>query len=173
LSRMKRQITQQETRQLIQDCRSIVPDLTLRTTTLVGFPGETKKEFEDLVNFANEIQFDRLGVFQYSHEEDTSAHLLKDNVSKKEKERRANELMEVQREISTQKNQLKIGKTLKVLFDRKEGDYFIGRTEGDSPEVDNEVLVEANEQFARVGDFAMVHINDANEFDLFGDIVSS
>jgi len=173
LSRMKRQITQQETRQLIQDCRSIVPDLTLRTTTLVGFPGETKKEFEDLVNFANEIQFDRLGVFQYSHEEDTSAHLFKDNVSRKEKERRANELMEVQREISTEKNQNKIGKTLKVLFDRKEGEYFIGRTEGDSPEVDNEVLVDANEQFVRIGDFAMVHINDANEFDLFGDIVSS
>lgn len=171
LARMKRQITQKETRELIEYARLIIPDIALRTTLLVGFPGETNREFEDLCRFVTEMRFDRLGVFQYSHEEDTTAHQLKDNVPAKTKAKRANEIMEIQKEISLEKNQAKIGKSFKVLFDRKEGDYFIGRTESDSPEVDNEVLVSAEENYVRIGDFAEILIEDANEFDLFGSIV--
>jgi len=171
LARMKRQITQKETRELIGYARLIIPDIALRTTLLVGFPGETNREFEDLCRFVTEMRFDRLGVFQYSHEEDTTAHQLKDNVPAKTKAKRANEIMEIQKEISLEKNQAKIGKSFKVLFDRKEGDYFIGRTESDSPEVDNEVLVSAEENYVRIGDFAEILIEDANEFDLFGSIV--
>ncbi|MBL7831509.1 MAG: 30S ribosomal protein S12 methylthiotransferase RimO, partial [Saprospiraceae bacterium] len=158
LARMKRQITQKETRELIGYARLIIPDIALRTTLLVGFPGETNREFEDLCRFVTEMRFDRLGVFQYSHEEDTTAHQLKDNVPAKTKAKRANEIMEIQKEISLEKNQAKIGKSFKVLFDRKEGDYFIGRTESDSPEVDNEVLVSAEENYVRIGDFAEILI---------------
>ena len=171
LARMKRQITQAETRELINYARKLVPDISLRTTVLVGFPGESKAEFSDLCNFVKEMRFDRLGVFQYSHEEDTSAHEFKDNVSAKVKAARASEIMEIQKEISFEKNQAKIGKVFKVLFDRKEGEYFIGRTEGDSPEVDNEVLVAAVGNYVRIGDFAEVQIDDANEFDLFGSLI--
>ncbi len=171
LARMKRQITQKETKELIEYARKVVPNIALRTTVLVGFPGESKSEFEDLCNFVREMRFDRLGVFQYSHEEDTSAYELKDNVSQKVKAARANEIMEIQKEISFEKNQEKIGKTFRVLFDRKEGEYFVGRTEADSPEVDNEILVSATDQYVRLGDFAEIYIDDANEFDLFGSLV--
>jgi ribosomal protein S12 methylthiotransferase len=170
LDRMRRQITREETIALVKTARERVPELTLRTTMLVGFPGETEAEFEELCDFVRELRFDRLGVFQYSHEEDTRAYELEDDVPAEVKADRANRLMAIQQEISYEKNQQLIGKTLRVLFDRKEGDYFVGRTEGDSPEVDNEVLVPA-EQYVRIGDFANVKINDATDYDLFGDVV--
>ena len=171
LRRMKRQITNEETRSLIQLAKEKVPDIVLRTTMLVGFPGETEEEFEDLCDFVQKIKFDRLGVFQYSHEEGTGAYGLKDDVSAEEKAARANRIMEIQQDISFEKNQAKIGQKLRVLFDRKEGEFFIGRTEGDSPEVDNEVLVNASSQYVRVGDYANILIEDATEFDLFGSVI--
>jgi ribosomal protein S12 methylthiotransferase len=171
LKSMRRQITQQETRDLIALARQKIPNLTLRTTMLVGFPGETKEDFEMMCDFVKDIRFDRLGVFQYSHEEDTIAHGMEDDVPPEVKTQRANQLMDIQRAISLEKNEEKIGQTFKVLFDRKDGDYFVGRTEGDSPEVDNEVLVAAKDNYARIGDFAMVKIIDAVEFDLYGEII--
>jgi ribosomal protein S12 methylthiotransferase len=171
LNAMKRQITQQETRELINTIRAQVPGIAIRTTMLVGFPGETDEDFQDMVNFVEEMRFERLGVFQYSHEENTSAHDFEDNISDEVKAQRAADLMEVQERISLELNHEKVGKTFKVLFDRKEGGYFIGRTEYDSPEVDNEVLVKAEKQYARIGDFAMVKITSATEFDLIGEIV--
>jgi len=172
LERMRRQITQEETLRLIQVAREKVPDLTLRTTMLVGFPGETEEEFEELCDFVRAVRFDRLGVFQYSHEEDTRAYEMTDDVSAELKADRANRLMEIQQEISYEKNLEKVGNTYRVLFDRKEGEYFVGRTEGDSPEVDNEVLVRADAKHApRLGDFAQIRITEATEFDLFGEVV--
>ncbi|MEM8523646.1 MAG: 30S ribosomal protein S12 methylthiotransferase RimO [Bacteroidota bacterium] len=170
LKRMRRQITQAKTRELIRVARAKIPNLTLRTTMLVGFPGETEEEFQDLVDFVEEMQFERVGVFQYSHEENTIAYDLENDVPAEVKADRANRLMEVQRNISHEKNLAKVGQTYRVLFDRKEGDFFYGRTEGDSPEVDNEVLVNAKENFARIGDFAEVLITDASEYDLYGKI---
>lgn len=170
LARMKRQITRKETKDLIESARNIVPGIVIRTTLLIGFPGETDDEFNDLCDFIKEVEFDRLGVFQYSHEEDTSAHEYADNVSPEVKELRASIIMDIQKEISLKKNLERVGTTLRVLFDRKEGDYFIGRSEGDSPEVDNEVLVEAKNDYIRLGDFAKVLITDANEYDLFGQL---
>lgn len=172
LERMRRQITQQEQRELIEIARSKVPDIAIRTTFLVGYPGETEEEFENLMNFVEEMKFDRVGVFQYSHEEDTIAYQVEDDIPTELKTDRANRIMEVQQFISLDKNNAKVGETLKVLFDRKEGGYFVGRTEFDSPEVDNEVLVSAEENFVRIGDFAMVQIIDANDYDLYGNIVT-
>lgn len=171
LNRMKRQITQQETKKLIEDIRKKIPNITLRTTMLVGFPGETEEEFNDLLQFVQEMKFNRLGVFQYSHEENTAAFGLPDTVSAETKEERAATLMEAQQEISLELNQTLIGKTMNVLFDKKEGNYFVGRTEADSPEVDNEVLVLAKNNYARMGDFAQVKITSAEEFDLYGEII--
>lgn len=171
LDRMRRQITREETTELLREARKRVPGITLRTTMLVGFPGETEEEFEDLCDFVREQQFDRLGVFQYSHEEDTRAYELEDDVPEEVKADRASRLMEIQQEISYAHNLAKVGRTFRVLFDRKEGGYFVGRTEGDSPEVDNEVLVPAAGQYARIGDFALVKITDANEYDLIGEMV--
>jgi len=168
LERMRRQITQAEMRAIIKQARQINPALALRTTMLVGFPGETDAEFEQLIDFVKEMQFDRLGVFTYSHEEDTSAHELEDDVPIEIKSDRANILMEVQREISQQKNEALIGKTLKVLIDRKEESSYFGRTEYDSPGVDNEVIISAEHHFLRVGDFAQIKIEDATEYDLMG-----
>lgn len=169
LERMRRQITREETLELIATAREKVPGLTLRTTMLVGFPGETEEEFCELCAFVEEARFDRLGVFQYSHEENTGAYDLEDDVPAELKEERANILMEIQQDISLEKNREKIGRQMKILFDRKEGDYFYGRSEGDSPEVDNEVLVPAaGDTYFRVGDFAMVEIVDATEYDLIG-----
>jgi ribosomal protein S12 methylthiotransferase len=171
LERMRRQITREETTDLVNLARQVVPGIAIRTTMLVGFPGETDAEFEELCDFVREMEFERLGVFQYSHEENTSAHELEDDVPAETKAARASRLMEIQQEISHQKNLDKTGRTLKVLFDRKEGGYFMGRTEADSPEVDNEVLVNAGNQYVRIGDFANIRITDASEFDLFGDVV--
>ncbi|MBC8047829.1 MAG: 30S ribosomal protein S12 methylthiotransferase RimO [Fimbriimonadaceae bacterium] len=165
---MKRQITRKETYTLIEAIRNRIPDITLRTTMLVGFPGETEKDIDELIEFIGDIKFDRLGVFTYSHEEGTSGYALKDDISEDIKQERAARVMEAQESISFEINKNKIGKTYKVLFDRKEGNYFIGRTEADSPEVDNEVLVDASQYFVRVGDFAEIKITSAAEFDLYG-----
>lgn len=171
LQRMRRQITREETKQLIALARESVPGIAIRTTFLVGFPGETDQEFESLCDFVEEMRFERVGVFQYSHEEDTSAHALEDDVPAEVKQERAARVMEIQEQISLEKNEARVGKTLRVLFDRKEGAYFVGRTEYDSPEVDNEVLVPAKDHYVRIGDFAMVHITEAQEFDLYGTLV--
>lgn len=171
LSRMHRQTTREEQAELINIGREKVPDIAFRTTMLVGFPGETEAEFEDLCDFVREMNFERVGVFQYSHEENTSAFDLPDDIPPSVKEVRAQHLMEIQQEISARKNEAKVGQTLRVLFDRKEGDYFIGRTEHDSPEVDNEVLVKADKKYIRIGDFAQVKITSFAEFDLFGEVV--
>ncbi len=170
LKRMRRQITRAETEQLIAEARAKVPDIAVRTTMLVGFPGETEEEFEELCDFVRRMRFERLGVFMYSHEENTIAYDLEDDIPAEVKQERANKVMEIQMEISLEKNEAKVGNTYKVLFDRKEGEYFVGRTESDSPEVDNEVLVSAKEHYVRIGDFASVKIIDATEYDLYGEL---
>jgi ribosomal protein S12 methylthiotransferase len=168
LAEMKRQITNAETIELIKQIRKRVPDIALRTTMLVGFPGETEKDIDDLIDFIELIRFDRLGVFTYSHEEGTSGYLLEDNIPYEIKQERAARVMEVQQSISAEINQKKVGKIFKTIIDRKEGNYFIGRTEADSPEVDNEVLINAAEHYLRIGDFAEIEITHAEEFDLYG-----
>lgn len=168
---MRRGITKRRTYEVLNKIKEQVPGITLRTTILVGHPGETEADFEELKQFVLDFQFDRLGVFTYSHEENTHAHTLADDIPAEVKQKRAEELMALQEEISIQKNKAKIGKTLKVIFDRKEGNYFIGRTEADSPEVDNEVLVDASTNYARLGDFANVKITQAESFDLIGEII--
>ena len=172
LKRMKRQITQEQTIALVEEARKRVPNITFRTTLLVGFPGETEAEFQDMVDFVEEMKFERVGVFQYSHEENTAAYDLEDDVPAEVKEARAATLMSVQEHISWENNQAKIGQQFKVLFDRVEGEFFVGRTEFDSPEVDNEVLVPVKGNFVRIGDFALIEINDATEYDLYGRVVS-
>ena len=171
LERMRRQITQGETREIIAKARAVVPGIAIRTTFLVGFPGETQAEFDELIDFVKDMEFERVGVFQYSHEEGTSAHDMADDISEEVKRDRTDDLMAVQQEISYDKNIKKIGQQHKVLIDRKEGEYFIGRTEHDSPEVDNEVLIPAKDVYLRVGDFSMIEITGAEEFDLYGIVV--
>jgi len=171
LERMRRQITQGETREIIAKARAVVPGIAIRTTFLVGFPGETQAEFDELIDFVKDMEFERVGVFQYSHEEGTSAYDMADDISDEVKRDRTDDLMAVQQEISYDKNIKKIGQQHKVLIDRKEGEYFIGRTEHDSPEVDNEVLIPAKDVYLRVGDFSMIEITGAEEFDLYGIVV--
>jgi ribosomal protein S12 methylthiotransferase len=171
LKAMKRHITLDETKNLIRTIKQRVPGIAIRTTFLLGFPGETEEDVEHLIEFIKEMRFDRVGVFEYSHEEDTSAHELVDNVPAEEKSERCNRVMAIQQEISQELNEAKIGKTFKVLFDRLEGGYFIGRTEFDSPEVDNEVLVDATKHYISVGDFAMIQITAADSYDLYGEPV--
>lgn len=173
LELMRRQITRAETEELLATIRSKVPGIAIRTTFLVGHPGETEEDFQSLLDFVREQEFERVGVFQYSHEENTRAFDLPDDVPAEVKAERAQRLMEVQQEISLRKNQAKIGKVYRTLFDRKEGKYFIGRTEADSPEVDNEVLVPAKNNYVRLGDFANVRITGAEEFDLYGELESN
>lgn len=168
---MRRGITREKTEELIQTIRTKVPDIAIRTTLITGHPGETEKDFEDMVDFVEKMKFERLGVFTYSHEEHTHSYSMADTIAPELKQERADIIMDIQQGISLKHNLAKVGKTYKVLFDRKEGGYFIGRTEHDSPEVDNEVLVEAQENFVRLGDFANVQIDDAEEFDLFGTVV--
>ena len=167
---MRRGITEKRTRDLVTTIREKVPGIALRTTLIVGHPGETEQDFNDLCRFVEDNRFDRLGVFTYSHEDGTHSGTMADDVPQEVKEERAAIIMEIQQGISSEINKEKVGKTFKVLFDRKEGDYFIGRTEADSPEVDNEVLVKADKQYARVGDFAQVKIDSAEDFDLYGSI---
>ncbi|MCC6281640.1 MAG: 30S ribosomal protein S12 methylthiotransferase RimO [Saprospiraceae bacterium] len=168
---MRRQITRAETEELIAKIREKVPGIALRTTFLVGHPGETEADFEQLLEFVQQQQFERVGVFQYSHEESTRAYELPDDIPAEVKAERAQRLMDVQQEISYQKNEAKIGQIFRTLFDRKEGKYFIGRTEADSPEVDNEVLVPVKGNYVRLGDFADIRITGAEEFDLYGEVV--
>tara|TARA_B100000674_G_C37954404_1_gene968811 strand:+ start:614 stop:1927 length:1314 start_codon:yes stop_codon:yes gene_type:complete len=156
---------------LLDSFRKKVPGLTIRTTLIVGYPGESDLQFKELKDWVQEKQFDRLGVFSYSHEEDTLAYGLKDDVSDQIKRQRLNEIMDLQSSISYKLNEKKVGKVYKVLFDRKEGEYFIGRTEFDSPDVDNEVLVKAKNNYVRIGDFANVLIKKSDHFDLYGDVV--
>lgn len=171
LDAMNRQITRAETEALIHTIREKVPGIAIRTTMLVGFPGETDADIDELCDFIRRMRFDRLGVFTYSHEEGTSGYALVDDVPAEEKAARAARVMEVQEEISMEINQLRVGKTYKVLIDRLEGGYFIGRTMYDSPEVDNEVLIDAARHYVRVGDFVDAHILRAEAFDLFAEPV--
>lgn len=172
LKSMRRGTTKEKTTKLLNLIKEKVPGITLRTTLIVGYPGETEEDFEVLLDWVKEMRFERLGVFTYSHEENTHAYLLEDNIPDEEKQRRAELVMEVQQDISLEKNQELIGRTLKVLIDRKEGDNYVGRTEYDSVEVDNEVLIPVDENYLRVGDFVNVEITDAEHFDLFGQVVS-
>ena len=168
LNSMLRGTTRQKTIELVETIRDEVPGIALRTTLITGYPGETEKEFEELKEWVKGTRFERLGVFTYSHEENTTAYNLKDDIPQNIKEKRAGEVMEIQKGISLEMNENKVGQTLKVLIDKKEGEYFIGRTEFDSPEVDNEVLIDASSSYARIGDFADVEITGANEYDLLG-----
>jgi len=168
LKAMRRGITREKTEKLIKDIRSKVSGIGIRTTLIVGYPGETEDDFEEMLKFVKEFRFERLGVFAYSHEEDTHAYNFKDDVPEEVKQERLNTVMELQEQISLELNQEKIGKVFKVLIDRVEGGQFIGRTEFDSPEVDNEVLIDAKDYFLRVGDFANIKITNATEFDLTG-----
>lgn len=167
LQRMRRQITRTETEKLLDTIRERVPGVAIRTTMLVGFPGETDEEFENLLEFVREQQFERMGVFAYSHEEGTAAYQMEDDVPEQVKVDRVNRLMEIQRGISNQKNQQRLGARMRVLVDRKEGDFYFGRSEFDSPEVDNEILI-SGEHHVRIGDFVNVEIYDALEYDLYG-----
>ena len=172
LHRMRRQITVEETEELINYAREKVPGIAIRTTMLVGFPGETEAEFENMLQFVERMRFERLGVFQYSHEEGTIAYDLEDDVAEEVKQERASRLMQVQEKISLELNEAKVGNVYKVLVDKKEGEYFYARSEFDSPEVDNEVLIDAKKHFLRVGDFAMVKVIEATEFDLYAEPVT-
>ncbi|MEM9831649.1 MAG: 30S ribosomal protein S12 methylthiotransferase RimO [Bacteroidota bacterium] len=170
LKLMRRGTTREKTELLLERIREKVPDITLRTTLIAGHPGETEDDFAQMLDFVERTQFDRLGIFAYSHEEGTHSFSMDDNIPEEVKQERVNQVMELQERISWEKNQQKIGKSLRVLVDRKEGGYFIGRTEADSPEVDNEVLIPAQENYLRLGDFTRVTITDASEFDLFGTV---
>jgi ribosomal protein S12 methylthiotransferase len=171
LKSMRRGTTKQKSIDLVNMIRDKVPGIAIRTSLIAGYPGETEKDHEEMLQWVSDSRFERLGVFTYSHEENTHAHLLEDNLPAEIKQERADAVMDLQQGISASLNQEKVGNTYKVLFDRKEGPYFIGRTEFDSPEVDNEVLVNAADNYVRIGDFAQVKIDRAEEFDLFGTFV--
>ena len=171
LSSMRRGITRQKTIDLVNSIRNKVPDIALRTTLICGYPGETERDFEEMKEWVSESRFDRLGCFTYSHEEKTHAHLLNDDVPEDIKQQRVEDIMNIQQEVSFNINQDKIGKHFKVLIDKKEGNYLIGRTEFDSPEVDNEVLIDARISYATPGTFVQVKIDRAEDFDLYGQIV--
>ena len=171
LSSMNRKITGEEIRTLINKIREKIPQVCLRTTLIVGYPSESKEEFEELREFVEQTKFDRMGAFTYSAEENTAAFKLEDNISQEEKDERLDALTFLQEGVSLELNQKKIGKTFKVLIDRKEGEYYVGRTEFDSPEVDNEVLISIEEKI-KIGNFYQVKITDAVEFDLYGEITS-
>ena len=171
LKSMRRGASREKINSLLKDFRITVPNIAIRTTLIVGYPGETKERFQQLMKWVQDTKFDRLGVFTYSHEENTSAYELEDDIPDKIKKGRAEEIMDLQAHISWELNQEKIGKVFKVLFDRKEGDYFIGRTEFDSPDVDNEVLVRAEDTYIRIGEFANIKILKTDHFDLYGVVV--
>jgi ribosomal protein S12 methylthiotransferase len=165
---MRRGITKEKTEELIGTIRDRIPDVTLRTTMLVGHPGESLKDFRELMAFVEKWKFERLGVFTYSHEENTHAYQMKDDVSEKVKNKRADELMALQEGISLDINHQKVGETFKTIIDRKESGYFVGRTEADSPDVDNEVLINTEDHYLKTGDFTDIRITGAQEFDLIG-----
>ncbi len=171
LKSMRRGTTKAKTTKLLQEFRAAVPDMTIRTTLIVGYPGETEEDFQTLKNWVEEMRFERLGCFTYSHEENTHAYNLEDDVPEDVKMDRANKIMEIQSQISWELNQQKIGKEFRVVIDRKEGSYFVGRTEFDSPDVDNEVLINAEEGYLRTGEFFKVKITAAEDFDLYAEVV--
>jgi ribosomal protein S12 methylthiotransferase len=166
LKSMRRGTTQAKTTQLLKDFRIAVPAMAIRTTLIVGYPGETEEDFQILKKWVAEMRFDRLGCFAYSHEENTHAYSLEDNVPDEIKQQRVNEIMELQSQISWELNQEKVGKTFRCVIDRKEGNHFVGRTEFDSPDVDNEVLVDAKQHYLKVGDYALLKIVEAHDYDL-------
>ena len=172
LKSMRRGTTQAKTTNLLKDFREAVPGMTIRTTLIVGYPGETEEHFETLKNWVREMRFERLGCFTYSHEENTHAYNLEDDVPEEIKQRRANEIMEIQSQISWELNQGKVGKIFKVVIDRKEGGYYVGRTEFDSPDVDNEVLIDATKVYLKPAEFYEVKITDAADFDLYGEALN-
>ena len=172
LKSMKRGTTKEKTTKLLQEFRERVPGMAIRTTLIVGYPGETQEDFEILRDWVQEMKFERLGCFTYSHEENTGAFALVDDVPQEVKQARAAEIMDLQSQISWDLNQEKIGQTFKCVIDRKEGQYFIGRTEFDSPDVDNEVLVDASKYYLKTGDFVNLKITDATEFDLYAEPIS-
>jgi len=171
LTSMRRGITKAKTVELVNKIREKVPGIAIRTTLICGYPGETQKDHEEMLEWVKESKFERLGVFAYSHEENTHAYLLQDDVSPAVKKKRVEAVMKLQQKISIELNKKMVGKEFKVLFDRKEGNYFIGRTQFDSPDVDNLVFVDAKKNYVRVGDFANVKITKAKEYDLIGDVV--
>ncbi|PKA99439.1 SSU ribosomal protein S12P methylthiotransferase [Flavobacteriaceae bacterium MAR_2009_75] len=171
LKSMRRGTTQEKTTKLLREFRATVPEMTIRTTLIVGYPGETEEDFQTLKQWVSDMRFERLGCFTYSHEENTHAFNLEDDVPEEVKQQRANEIMELQSQISWELNQEKIGKTFRCMIDRKEGNYFVGRTEFDSPDVDNEVLIDATKHYLKQGDFANIRIYEAADFDLYGEPV--
>ena len=172
LTSMKRGTTQEKTTKLLNKFREAVPEMAIRTTLIVGYPGETEEDFQALKDFVKAMRFDRLGCFTYSHEENTTAYELADDVPEDVKLQRANEIMELQSQISWELNQAKVGKVFRCLIDRKEGNYFVGRTEYDSPDVDNEVLIDAKKHYVKIGDFTDVKIIEAADYDLYGEPVA-
>jgi len=169
LKSMRRGTTQAKTTKLLQDFRTAVPEMTIRTTLIVGYPGETEEDFQTLKEWVEKMRFERLGCFTYSHEENTHAYSLEDDVPEEVKQDRANQIMEIQSQISWELNQQKIGQTFRCIIDRKEGNHFIGRTEFDSPDVDNEVLVDAAQYYLKQGEFVNLKITDAADFDLYAE----
>lgn len=169
LQSMRRGTSHQKTTDLIYKFREMVPGMAIRTTLIVGYPNETAEQFLELKNWVQEMRFERLGVFAYSHEEDTHAATLDDNVPDAVKKKRVEEIMDIQSQISLELNAEKVGKVYRCLFDRKEGNYFYGRTEFDSPDVDNEVLVDATQHYIQIGHFIDIKITDATEYDLIGE----
>jgi ribosomal protein S12 methylthiotransferase len=170
LKSMRRGTTKEKTTKLLREFRAKVPEMAIRTTLIVGYPGETEEVFQTLKEWVKEMRFERLGCFTYSHEENTHAYNLEDDVPEDIKLQRANEIMEIQSQISWELNQDKIGKEFKVVIDRKEGNYFVGRTEYDSPDVDNEVLIDATKTYLKTGEFTKVKIIEAEDFDLYGEV---
>tara|TARA_R110002012_G_scaffold241610_1_gene415865 strand:+ start:46751 stop:48088 length:1338 start_codon:yes stop_codon:yes gene_type:complete len=173
LKSMRRGTTHEKTKKLLKEFRKMVPEMTIRTTLIVGYPGETEAHFQELKEWVKAMRFERLGCFTYSHEENTHAFNLVDDVPEDVKQERANKIMEIQSQISWELNQAKIGETFKVVIDRKEGEYFVGRTEYDSPDVDNEVLIEASKTYLKTGEFATVKITEAADFDLYAEVVKN
>jgi len=171
LKSMRRGTTQAKTTKLLQEFRKAVPGMTIRTTLIVGYPGETEEDYQTLKQWVKDMRFERLGCFTYSHEENTHAYNLEDDVPQEVKQNRANEIMEIQSQISWELNQEKIGHEFKVVIDRKEGNYFVGRTEFDSPDVDNEVLIDATETYLKTGEYYNVKVTEAEDFDLYADII--
>lgn len=171
LKSMRRGTTQEKTTKLLKEFRAAVPEMTIRTTLIVGYPGETEEDFETLKQWVTDMRFERLGCFTYSHEENTHAYNLEDDVPEGVKQDRANQIMEIQSQISWELNQEKIGQTFKVVIDRKEGNYFVGRTEFDSPDVDNEVLIDATTTYLKTGEFYNVKVVEAEDFDLYAEVL--
>jgi ribosomal protein S12 methylthiotransferase len=173
LKSMRRGTTQEKTTKLLKEFRAAVPNMTIRTTLIVGYPGETEEDYQILKQWVKDMRFERLGCFTYSHEENTHAYNLEDDVPQEIKQVRANEIMEIQSQISWELNQEKIGQVFKIVVDRKEGNFFVGRTEFDSPDVDNEVLIDATETYLKTGDYYNVKITEAEDFDLYAEVINS